>query len=133
VGTVLVVDDEFGIVEVLEAALSDAGYRVFTAIHGRQGLERLHEAKPDLVLVDFMMPVLNGPGMLRAMAEDEPYRHIPVVIMSALPEATVAQATGAYAGFIRKPFRLRDLMEMVERLLKNSAWAGLAGADRSGR
>ena len=66
--TVLVVDDEFGIVDVLETILTDEGYRVLTACNGKQGLVRLAEQKPDVILLDFMMPILGGDGMLRAMA-----------------------------------------------------------------
>ena len=59
--TVLVVDDEFGIVDVLETVLTDEGYRVLTACNGKQGLERLVTEKPDVVLLDFMMPILVAP------------------------------------------------------------------------
>ena len=67
VARILVVEDEFGIAEVLQSALTDAGHDVMIAINGRQGLERLKETRPDLVILDFMMPVLDGPGMLREM------------------------------------------------------------------
>lgn len=103
--TVLVVDDEFGIAELLDAILTDAGYRVVTAINGRQGLARLGETRPDVVLLDVMMPILDGPSMLRAMAQEAAYRDIPVILMSALNEATVASKCSGYVGFLRKPFR----------------------------
>ena len=115
--TILVVDDEFGIAETLDFALTDAGHRVVTAINGRQGLQRLAEEKPDLVLLDFMMPVLDGPGMFRAMAADPAWKDIPIVMMSSLPEAVVAEACGRYAGFLRKPFTLHAVFENVARVL----------------
>src|SRR5690349_16662981 len=65
--TILVVEDEFGITEVLQSALTDAGHNVVTAINGKQGLELLKESGTELVILDFMMPVLDGLGMLRAM------------------------------------------------------------------
>src|SRR5215213_1993943 len=106
--TILVVEDEFGIAEVLVSVLSDAGHNVLTAINGRQGLERLKEGHPELVLLDFMMPVLDGPAMVRAMRNDAELCVIPIVIMSSLPESAIAEAVnGMYNGFIRKPFRLR--------------------------
>jgi DNA-binding response OmpR family regulator len=118
VATILVVDDEFGIAEVLEFALVDAGHHVVTAINGRQGLDRLREVAPNLVLLDFMMPMLDGPGMLRAMREDTALREVPAIIMSSLPESTVAQkAGGMYAAFMRKPFKLRAMIEIVNTLL----------------
>ena len=74
---ILVVDDEFGVAEVLEFALADAGHEVVTAVNGRQALERLNERLPDLVLLDFMMPIMDGPTMLKAMREEPGYRNIP--------------------------------------------------------
>ena len=58
--TVLIVDDEISILEVLEDVLLEAGYVVVTALNGREGLERLAETRPDLILLDLMMPVLDG-------------------------------------------------------------------------
>jgi DNA-binding response OmpR family regulator len=117
VSTILIVDDEFGIAEVLDLFLTDAGHRVFIAINGRQGLQRLAEARPDLVLLDVMMPFLDGPGMLRAMAAEPAYKAIPVIMMSSLPEATVAEMCSGYAGFLRKPFRMRAVHEAIVRVL----------------
>ena len=117
--TVLIVDDEISILEVLEDVLLEAGYVVVTALNGREGLERLAETRPDLILLDLMMPVLDGPGMLRAMAEDAGYRVIPVVMMSSLPEASVATTVDGYAAFLRKPFRIAALEQTVTRVLND--------------
>lgn len=62
---ILVVDDEFSVAEVLELVLSDAGHEVVTAANGQQGLERANERPPDVVLLDFMMPIMGGPSMLK--------------------------------------------------------------------
>jgi CheY-like chemotaxis protein len=119
--TILVVEDEFGIAEVLASALTDAGHNVLTAINGRHGLERLKESQPELVLLDFMMPVLDGPAMVRAMRTDPEARAVPIIIMSSLPESVIVEAvSGMYNGFIRKPFRLRVVNEMVNRLLNGA-------------
>ncbi len=65
--TVLVVEDEFAIAELLEMVLADEGYRVLMAANGRQGLQRLAEGpRPDLVISDYMMPILDGADMLQA-------------------------------------------------------------------
>lgn len=101
--TILVVDDEFGVGEVLDTILTDAGHRVLTAINGKQGLARLVETTPDVVLLDFMMPLLDGPGMLRAMAADPAHRGIPVIMMSSLDEDTVAEKCDRHVAFLRKP------------------------------
>jgi CheY-like chemotaxis protein len=115
VRSILVVDDEFGIADVLQEILTDAGYGVAVALNGRQGLERARELAPDLVLADFMMPVLDGPGLLRALAGDPALAVIPVVMMSSLPEATVIAACGPLrlAGFLRKPFRIAAVLRAI--------------------
>ena len=118
---ILVIDDEFGLAEVLEAILTDLGYRVVTAINGRQGLERLREEPADLILLDMMMPVLDGPGVLRALAENPSLRKIPVIVMSSLPEDSVARMTSGYTSFIRKPFKMRVLAAAVRAALAGSA------------
>ena len=115
---ILVVDDEYGIAEVLEAILADGGHEVVTAINGRQGLERLRDRRPDLVLLDFMMPVMDGSAMLKAMRGDPAHRDIPAVIISSLPESVIAEAAeGTYTAFLRKPFKLRAIIEVVNTVL----------------
>jgi CheY-like chemotaxis protein len=114
---VLVVDDEALIAMALEAALQDAGYQVTTAANGRQGLERLAEARADIVLLDMMMPVMNGPAMLGAMAADPALSGIPVIILSSLPEATVrAQAEGV-AAILRKPYTAGEVLRAIGQVL----------------
>jgi len=114
--TVLVVDDEFGIVDVLETILVDEGYRVLTACNGKQGLVRLSEEKPEVILLDFMMPILGGGDMLRAMAESA-YQRIPVIMMSSLREQAVAERCEGYAAFLHKPFRAAAVVSTVARVL----------------
>lgn len=121
----LIVEDEVAIAELLEMALTDGGYRVMIAANGRQGLERLaQESRPDLVISDFMMPVLDGAGFLRAMRETEAHRNIPCIIMSSVPEASVRRHIDGYAGFIRKPFKLTDMVQLVGRVLGTERQAG---------
>ena len=119
--TVLVVDDEFGIVDVLETILTDEGYRVLTACNGKQGLVRLSEEKPDVILSDFMMPILGGGEMLRAMAAQPAYRRIPVIMMSSLGEDVIAERCKGYAAFLHKPFRVAAVLSTVARVLGTGA------------
>jgi CheY-like chemotaxis protein len=123
--TVLVVDDEFGIVDVLETILTDEGYRVLTACNGRQGLERLSAEKPDVVLLDFMMPILGGAGMLDAMAAEPAYRHIPVIMISSLGENVIAEKCTGYVAYLRKPFRATAVLSTIARVLSEGANAGI--------
>lgn len=119
--TVLVVDDEFGIVDVLETILTDEGYRVLTACNGKQGLVRLSEEKPEVILLDFMMPILGGGDMLRAMAAEPAYQRIPVIMMSALSEEAVAGRCKGYAAFLHKPFRVAVVLSTIAGVLDRGA------------
>ncbi|HXS21696.1 MAG TPA: response regulator [Steroidobacteraceae bacterium] len=118
--TVLVVDDEFGTVEVLVAALEDAGYRVLTAANGRRALERLEENKPDLVISDFMMPLMDGAALVTAMRTNPSFRDIPVIMMSAAPEAALRKHLDGYEAFLRKPFRIPALLEIVRTVFERA-------------
>lgn len=115
--TVLVVDDEFGIGELLEALLQDDGHRVITAMNGRHALERMAGAKPDLVISDLMMPVMDGAALLAAMHGDPELAHIPFVLMCALPEPSIADRVSGYTAFLRKPFKLAAISALTARLL----------------
>ena len=115
--TVLVVDDEFGIAELFDAILTDEGHRVLTAINGRHGLERLSQERPGLVFLDYMMPVMDGAAMLRAMVADPALPAVPVVLMSSMPETAVAERCSGYATFLRKPFKIAQVVALAERLL----------------
>jgi len=119
--TVLVVDDEFGIVDVLETILTDEGYRVVTACNGKQGLVMLSEEKPDVVLLDFMMPILGGGEMLRAMAAEPAYQRIPVIMISSLSEDVIAERCKGYVAFLHKPFRAAAVLSAVARVLGSGA------------
>jgi CheY-like chemotaxis protein len=116
VRTILVVDDEFGVADVLAAALEDEGYRVNTAANGREALSRLAEEVPDLVITDFMMPVMDGPAMAHAIREAG-HLNLPIIMMSAMPEAAVRQRFDGYFGFLRKPFRIHIAADLVARAL----------------
>ena len=116
--TVLVVDDEFGISTLLRDVFEDEGHRVLTATNGRQALERVVEERPDLVLTDFMMPVLDGAALIKALAADPALNGIPVLLMSSMPEATVAERCSGYAAFVRKPFKIYDVLDIVAGLLR---------------
>ncbi len=123
--TVLVVDDEPLIAMALEAALEDAGYAVSTAANGRQGLERLAEApRPDLVLLDMMMPVMNGPAMLAEIAADPELAGIPVVVLSSLPEEAIRARAGGVAAILLKPCTAERVLEAIARALGGAREAG---------
>ena len=110
---VLVVDDEDGIVGMLAAILEDAGYRVSTAANGRQALEQVARERPDLVLSDFMMPLVDGAQLGRALRAEPHWAGIAVVMMSAVPEEALRAQFDGYAAFLRKPFDIASLLQAV--------------------
>ncbi len=116
-GVVLVVDDEFGVAELIDAILTDEGHTVFKAANGRQGLESLARDKPDLVFLDYMMPVMDGCAMLQSLIREPALRDIPVVMMSSMPEASVAERCAGYAAFLRKPFPITEILHLATRFL----------------
>jgi len=113
--TIVVVDDEFGLTDVLAATLSDVGFRVHTAANGVQGLELMSEHPPDLVILDFMMPLLDGPGVLGAMRADPRLASVPVIVISAVPESVVRARCSGYVAFLRKPFEFDAVLAAIQR------------------
>jgi DNA-binding response OmpR family regulator len=114
--TIVIVDDEFGLADVLTAALSDIGFSVFSATNGKQGLEVMAEHPPDLVILDYMMPLLDGAGVLKAMRADPKLAAVPVIMTSAVPESVARARCQGYAVFLRKPFDFETLLKAVERV-----------------
>ncbi len=114
---ILIVDDEFGILEVLEFILGDAGFTVVSALNGREAMKCLKEAKPDLVLIDFMMPILDGGGVIKAIRSDDRLRDIPVILASALPEQIIKERCDGFNTFLRKPYKTERLLEEISKLL----------------
>lgn len=122
--TVLVVDDEFGIVQVLADILTEHDYEVVTAVNGRQAMQRLAERRVDVVLSDYMMPSLDGPGLLREMQAHEEYRAIPVILMSSLPPQLPDAAEYRFSSFLRKPFRVPAVLQAISTALEGRAAEG---------
>ena len=117
---VLVVDDEIGLAELLAEILTDEGHRVLVATDGRQALEQAMADRPDLVITDFMMPIMDGGALLQALAANPALAAIPVVVMSSMPETSVAERCSGYVAFVRKPFKITRLVEVVEEFSRRA-------------
>jgi CheY-like chemotaxis protein len=113
--TILVVDDEPLIRDVLVTVLRDEGYAVVTADDGLAALEVVRQQAPALVLMDVMMPRMDGRMAFRAMRNHAPGDGLPVILMSAM--AHPADLDPEIAAFLRKPVDLEDLLALVARLL----------------
>ncbi len=118
-GRILVVDDEIYIVHILDFSLGMEGYEVITALDGEQALEKLKSERPDLIVLDIMMPKLDGYEVCKAIKSDPDTRHIPVILLSAKGR-NVDQKLGFDVGaddYITKPFSPRKLVERINQLL----------------
>jgi CheY-like chemotaxis protein len=115
--SILVVDDEQGIVEVLVAVLGDAGHRALGATNGKDALAKLEASMPELVLLDLEMPVMDGAHTLKALRSDARYAGLPVIMMSGIPESMVKRRCPGADAVLRKPFALDELLATIERLL----------------
>jgi two-component system alkaline phosphatase synthesis response regulator PhoP len=118
-GRILVVDDEIYIVHILDFSLGMEGYEVITALDGEQALEKLNSERPDLIVLDIMMPKLDGYEVCKAIKSDPETRHIPVILLSAKGR-NVDQKLGFDVGaddYITKPFSPRKLVERINQLL----------------
>jgi CheY-like chemotaxis protein len=112
-GTILLIDDEAPIREVLSLALEFEGYRVFTAANGREGLQQLSSMpRPFLILLDLMMPVLDGGGFVEAIHHKPEYADIPIVAVTALGSKVPAPPV---AEVVRKPVDLDRLYLIARR------------------
>jgi CheY-like chemotaxis protein len=115
--SVLIVDDEFGLADITADLLIEAGYDVALAINGKLGLASLATRRADVVITDLMMPVMDGPEMIRRMREDPALAAIPTILMTALPEAIPTGAAALHNAVLVKPFSMAELLETLHRLL----------------
>lgn len=117
---ILVVDDERDISRLIKARVESAGYSVITAFDGAEALKAVKEQKPDLVLLDVMLPKIDGYQVCRLIKFDEKYRSIPVIMLTARAgdsDKEKAMEAGA-DGYLTKPFQPEELFLLVGSLLK---------------
>ena len=118
---ILVVDDEDDILQFLELVLREKGYEVVTAASGQEALTRAQIEKPDLVLLDIMMPQMDGWEVLKLLRVDEGTSDIPVAMLSARTEAK-DRVQGLQEGavdYICKPFALQELLEKIGTIFQS--------------
>ncbi len=116
----LIVDDEKDFVDTLAERLEAKGYGIAKAYNGKEGLEKAHEYRPDLIILDIAMPEMNGYDVCRKLKIDDKFRAIPIIILSAKFEPNdieFGEEMGADA-YLTKPLELDMLLEKVRGLLK---------------
>ena len=118
--TILVVDDETSIREMLVISLESAGYNVLQAENAKTAHSLVLDKHPDLILLDWMMPVTTGLELLRRLKRDEMTDHIPVIMLTAKVEES-SKISGLDSGaddYIAKPFSPRELLSRVKAILR---------------
>lgn len=123
---ILIIEDEEAIRFILEKRLSDAGYFVISAENGLEGLNKARKENPDLILLDLMLPGIDGYQVCSILKRDRRYTHIPIIILTARiqqKDYELAMQVGADA-FLTKPFESQVLLSKIEELLKNNKGEG---------
>jgi two-component system alkaline phosphatase synthesis response regulator PhoP/two-component system response regulator VicR len=119
---VLVCDDERHIVRLIQVNLERQGYEVVTAFDGREGLEKIRAEKPKLVVLDVMMPYMDGFEVLKNLRKEPETEHLPVIMLTAK-----AQDKDVFEGYhygadmyLTKPFNPMELVTFVKRIMENT-------------
>lgn len=117
---ILCIEDEAAMIELTRVVLEQEGFEVLEAIGGTQGLEIIRRERPDLVLLDLMMPDVNGWEVYRQMKADETLAKIPVIVITARSQAidkVLGLQVAKVDGYIIKPFALDELLTSIENIL----------------
>jgi CheY-like chemotaxis protein len=131
---ILIVDDEPFNVDLLEQQLEELGYETVSAAHGQEALAQVATEAPDLILLDVMMPIMDGFTVCRILKENEETRLIPIVIMTALG-AVEDRIKGIEAGaddFLTKPVDDRELQARIQTALKLNTQSTVSSVSYAG-
>ena len=118
--TVVCIEDEPGVIELIRLILERRGLKVVGAVSGMEGLEVVRRVQPSLVLLDLMMPGMDGWEVYRRMKADAMMKTIPVIIVTAKAEGideVLAKHIAKVDDYIKKPFSLQELLQAIERVL----------------
>lgn len=121
--TILCIEDEAGMLDLLRLILENAGYRFLGAQDGVEGLEIMHREHPDLVLLDLMLPQVDGAEVLLRKKREPGIQSIPVIAVTALVspfDQLMWKRRTEIKDYVTKPFRRTDLLATVERVLAGS-------------
>ncbi len=116
----LIVDDESELVEMLSLRLEANDYQVISASDGQDGLDKARSELPDLIILDVMLPKIDGYKVCRMLKFDEKYKQIPVILFTARTQASDIKLGGDVEedAYITKPFEPDILLDKVAQLLK---------------
>jgi len=128
---ILVVDDERHIVRLVEVNLQRAGYDVVTAYDGVEALEVFEKEDPDMVVLDVMMPRMDGFEVLKKLQADPNSQDVPVIMLTAkAQDADIFRGwSSGVSSYLTKPFNPRELLTFVERIFQSLEDGGMAADD----
>lgn len=115
--TILVVDDEYLIADILSFALEDEGFMVVKASNGQKGLEVLDRERPALIITDFMMPVMDGQEFATAIRALPSMNHLPIILMSGAQAHIGMQRSDLFDAVLAKPFNIDLIIAKAKELL----------------
>ncbi len=117
---ILVVDDQAEIIELLEESFKLRGYQVISASNGQEALAKVYQERPDLVLLDIMMPMFSGYEICRTLKNNVETQHIPIIFLTAKgKQADIERGFEMRAdGYVVKPFEPMELTDFAERILQ---------------
>ncbi|MDD5492482.1 MAG: response regulator [bacterium] len=121
-GTILTVDDNRDILDVLRLTLESEGYEVKEALNGKEAIAQVKQGPPDLIVLDYMMPEMNGHEVARLLKSDILYRHIPIIMLTAKGDVQ-DKVKGIEAGvddYVVKPFEPIELLARVKMILRRT-------------
>ena len=124
---ILCIEDEPQMIDLIKLILENKGYQVLGAEGGQQGLEMMRTENPDLLLLDVMMPEMDGGDVLNRMKREIKLRNIPVIIVTARADSidkVLWMSIAQVDDYVTKPFGPRDLVESVETVLAKHAGSG---------
>lgn len=118
--TILIVDDEQDLLTLIETRLKTYGFNVLTALNGEEGFRKAKEEKPDLILLDILMPIVDGVTMAANLRKDENTKKIPIVFLTSLVNEEEIQQKHKVGGeaFLAKPFEIEEMMSVIQKKLK---------------
>ncbi|MHC4206595.1 MAG: response regulator [Planctomycetota bacterium] len=117
---ILIIEDDRDIVEMLEYNLREEGYQTISALNGEKGIALAGKEQPDLIILDIMLPVMDGFEVCRTLKNDEKVAHIPIIILSAKSQET-DKVVGLELGaddYVTKPFSPRELIARTRAILR---------------
>jgi len=120
---ILIIDDEVQLIQMVQIRLEANGYDIVAAYAGEEGIEKVKSENPDLIILDIMMPKMDGFEVCKILKNDPQYSKIPIIFLSAKTQEEameIGKEKGADA-FLKKPFETPDLLAKIEELLEKSS------------